>query len=318
MHTRKVQRIGKETFFVSLPKSWAKAHGIEKGEEVIIDVKDDGSLIIKPTKMGEKRKEATTINFSEFFDHELLGKYLLGYDLIRIRSQKRFTYEEKERIERILKKLVGMEIVEETQNEVVVQSVLDVSSTHPARLLQRMCIISSSMYKDIVDGIIKKDDEIVKLAVSRDDEVDRIYFFSVRVLRTIIQDYWLMSEFSILPMEVMDYRLVSEKLELIGDISVDMGTRILEANEETFNEISKSLGKLPELVHNVSELQNEALDIFLNKRAEKIEEKLREYESALGKLNEIAEGKEKEKVGFIAFDISQILATIKDIIDLSF
>jgi len=318
MHTRKVQRIGKETFFVSLPKSWAKAHGIEKGEEVIIDVKDDGSLIIKPTKMGEKRKEATTINFSEFFDHELLGKYLLGYDLIRIRSQKRFTYEEKERIERILKKLVGMEIVEETQNEVVVQSVLDVSSTHPARLLQRMCIISSSMYKDIVDGIIKKDDEIVKLAVSRDDEVDRIYFFSVRVLRTIIQDYWLMSEFSILPMEVMDYRLVSEKLELIGDISVDMGTRILEANEETFNEISKSLGKLPELVHNVSELQNEALDIFLNKRAEKIEEKLREYESALGKLNEIAESKEKEKIGFIAFDISQILATIKDIIDLSF
>jgi phosphate uptake regulator len=55
MHTRKVQRIGKETFFVSLPKSWAKAHGIEKGEEVIIDVKDDGSLIIKPTKMGEKK-----------------------------------------------------------------------------------------------------------------------------------------------------------------------------------------------------------------------------------------------------------------------
>jgi phosphate uptake regulator len=318
MHTRKVQRIGKETFFVSLPKSWAKTHGIEKGEEVIIDVRDDGSLIIKPTKLSEKRKEATVVNFSEFFDHELLGKYLLGYDQIRIRSQKRFAYEEKERIERVLKKLVGMEIVEETQNEVVVQSVLDVSSTHPARLLQRMCIISSSMYKDIVDGIIKKDSEIIKLAVSRDDEVDRIYFFSVRVLRTIIQDYWLMSEFSILPMEVMDYRLVSEKLELIGDISVDMGMRTLEAGEETLNEISKSLGKLPELVHNVSELQNEALDLFLNKRAEKIEEKLREYESAPGKLNEIVESEEKGKISFIAFDMSQILATIKDVIDLSF
>ncbi|MEM3368948.1 MAG: phosphate uptake regulator PhoU [Thermoproteota archaeon] len=301
---------------MSLPKSWAKTHGIEKGEEVIIDVKEDGSLIIKPIKISEKKKELAIVNFTDFFEHELLGKYLLGYDVIKIVNQKRFSYDEKERIERVLKKLVGMEIVEETQNEVVVQSVLDVSSTHPAKLLQRMCIISSSMYKDIIDGILKKDNEIVKLAVSRDEEVDRIYFFLVRVLRTIIQDYWLMSEFSILPMEVMDYRLVSEKLELIGDISVDMGIRTLEAEEELINEFYKSLGKLPEIARNVSELQNEALNLFLNRRTEKVEEKLIEYESALRKLKEISES--EEKISFIVFDMLQILATVKDIIDLSF
>lgn len=318
METRKIQRIGKETFFVSLPKSWAKRFGIEKGEEVIIDVREDGSLVVRPSKMGEKQREAATISFSEFFDHELLGKYLLGYDLIRIRSQKRFAYEEKEKIERLLKRLVGLEIVEETQSEVVVQSVLDASSTHPAKLLQRMCIISSSMYRDVVDGIVKKDKEVIKLAISRDDEVDRIYFFSVRVLRTIIQDYWLMSKFSILPMEVMDYRLVSEKLELIGDISADMGSRALEASEEAISEAEESLSRLSDLAYKVSELQNESLNLFLNKRVEKIGEKLGEYEKTVEKLNEITEGKKKEKINFVTLNMFQILAAIKDVIDLSF
>jgi phosphate uptake regulator len=43
--SRKVQLI-KGTFFVSLPKTWIKNIGLEKGDRVSVDLRDDGVLEI--------------------------------------------------------------------------------------------------------------------------------------------------------------------------------------------------------------------------------------------------------------------------------
>jgi len=318
MYTRKVQRIGKETFFVSLPRKWALRFGIEKGDEVSIETGEDGSLVIRPSKLSKKRVEETVVNFSDFFERELLGKYLLGYNIIKIIKSKRFSYEEREEVEKAVKKLVGLEIVEETQNEIVVHSVLDASSTHPSKILQRMCVISSSMYKDVIEGIAKNDKDLIKLAVSRDDEVDRVYFYLVRVLRTVIRDYWLMSNFSIFPIEVMDYRIVASKLEQIGDFSVDMGMKAI--NLSLNESMMKKASQLNEVVNEINNLQNESLNLFLSKRGnvQEIKKKILEYESISNELNSFFNSKVNSSEEFFLHGLYQILATVRDIIDLSF
>lgn len=46
MDTRKVQRTGKSTFIVSLPKAWATKNGISAGSIVYISQGDNGALTL--------------------------------------------------------------------------------------------------------------------------------------------------------------------------------------------------------------------------------------------------------------------------------
>ena len=53
MDTRKVQRTGKSTFIVSLPKNWAIKNGISAGSIIYIHQGDNGALTLS-TDRSEK------------------------------------------------------------------------------------------------------------------------------------------------------------------------------------------------------------------------------------------------------------------------
>ena len=68
----------------------------------------------------------------------------------------------------------------------------------------------------LVDG----DVHLAKNVVARDDEVNRLYFLLVRILRTVIQNPGLSEKLGIFPIDCLDYRLVASLVESIGDQSV--------------------------------------------------------------------------------------------------
>ena len=83
---RKVIQIAGSTQLVSLPRQWAKAHNIMRGQE--IEVQEDGNRIIISSENAPTKK-SITIDLSGLFprlaDRFLARAYQLGYDEIHAR-----------------------------------------------------------------------------------------------------------------------------------------------------------------------------------------------------------------------------------------
>ena len=111
---RKVQQTPTGTFFVCLPRAWANQNGLKKGTLVNLDVTSDGKLIVDSEYTVEQAPRVASLTISPFLSREIIGRYLLGYDVIRIEAKDRITYDVRNVVKSTVTSLIGLEIVEET------------------------------------------------------------------------------------------------------------------------------------------------------------------------------------------------------------
>jgi phosphate uptake regulator len=249
MDVRKVGRTVGGTYSVSLPKKWAGRLGLKKGSLVGMSEAADGRLMIDPNYRAEHAPQVAVIHSSALLDREIMGKYLLGYDIIRIEAKDQMTAENLERIKQSSGRLSGLEIVEEDYSKIVLQCLLEPSAVAPDKILQREHSIASSMHRDAVTAIIEGDQRLAKNVVARDIDVNRLYFLLVRVLRTVIQNPSLSERLGILPIDCLDYRLTASLVEAIGDKSAQLA----ELTAEMHNvKITKGLAQLLLRLHKVA------------------------------------------------------------------
>lgn len=227
---RKVQRTPSGTFFVSLPKAWSQQYGLERGTVVAISATDDGKLLIDPKYDVGLSPRAITLKPSTYLGREIMGKYLLGFDIIRVESKDRLSPEVRDIIKKSVSGLVGLEIVEEDYAGIVLQCLLEPSGFPPEKILRRGYTIAASMHRDVVNALVDEDLRLAKNVVDRDDEVNRLYFLSVRILRTIIQNPGLSEKLGVRQIECLDYRLAASLVEAIGDECVHAAQKIRELN----------------------------------------------------------------------------------------
>ena len=113
--TRKVQRVGKSSLAVSLPRDWVKQTGLKQGDLVTLAEDSDGALRLEPG-YTERTTMKCNINADLCKENELLsrlitGSYVLGYDTIVVSSKIELSSEHLEEIRRVVKRLRGLEIV---------------------------------------------------------------------------------------------------------------------------------------------------------------------------------------------------------------
>src|SRR3990172_12438690 len=87
---RKVQRTPTGTFFVCLPRSWAEKHGLKKGTLVSLEEASDGNLLVDAKYDAEQQPRVATLSAGPYLSREIIGRYLLGFDIIRIEARERF------------------------------------------------------------------------------------------------------------------------------------------------------------------------------------------------------------------------------------
>jgi phosphate uptake regulator len=98
-------------------------------------------------------------------------------------------------------------------------------------------------------ALLEGDVELAKNVVARDNEVNRLYFLLVRVLRTVIQNPRLSEKLGILPIDCLDYRLAANLVESIGDHSASIGETVIKLAGA---KIADDLSELVLLLHNVA------------------------------------------------------------------
>jgi phosphate uptake regulator len=242
MDLRKIQRTSGGTFFVCLPKDWAERNGLDRGAVVSVTETADGTLVINPKYNVERAPQTAVVTPSSLLDRVIIEKYLLGFDIIKVQAKDRISPLDRERVKHASTRLVGLEIVEENHSKIVMQCLLEPSTFPPQKILRREYSIVSGVHRDAVTALLEGDVELAKNVVARDNEVNRLYFLLVRVLRTVIQNPGLSEKLGILPIDCLDYRLAASLVESIGDHSASIGETVIKLGG------AKIAGNLSELI----------------------------------------------------------------------
>jgi phosphate uptake regulator len=260
---RKVQRTPTGTFFVCLPRSWAEKQGLRKGTLVAFDETSEGKLLIDSKYNAEPLPRVANLNAGPYLRREIIGRYLLGFDIIRIEAKERIDFDVRNVVKTTVGSLIGLEIVEESYSQIVLQCLLEPSGFPPEKILRRNYAIVAGMNRDAANSFINGDLQLAKSVIARDDESNRLYFLLVRILRTIIQAPSLSEKLGITPIECFDYRLAASLIEAIGDACVQVAAKAIELNGiKPSEELQKLLAGLQAICFDAHE---QALKSFVNK-----------------------------------------------------
>jgi phosphate uptake regulator len=227
---RKVQRTPGGTFFVCLPKPWAERCGLKRGSVVAVNETSNGRLLIDPKYGTEVSSRTVVLKPERYLSREIVGKYLLGFDIIRVEAKNRISFEVRDAVKKTVSRLIGLEIVEEDYARIVLQCLLEPSGFPPEKILRRGYAITAGMHNDVVNALVDGDLHLAMSVVARDEEVNKLYFLLVRILRTIIQNPRLSEKLGVRPIECLDYRLTASLVEAIGDECVRAALKASELN----------------------------------------------------------------------------------------
>jgi len=255
---RRLQRIG-SSILVSLPKEWVDANNLDKSSQVEIETGQD-SISISANKETRPAKELVIsypLPKEENIVANITGAYLLGYDIIVINSKSIIPGKDREEIRNSMRRLVGMEIIEEDASHINMQFLLDASTLNPAKILKRMSSIALGMYDDVLNGLISNDKSNLQTLSKRDVEVNRQYFLLVRLIRSTLVDKRLSSAFNLENIDVLDYRVAANVLENAGDSIVELSEFIL--NFSLSVEYSK---KIYDVVKDFNKVAEKSINAF--------------------------------------------------------
>ena len=224
---RRLQKIG-SSILVSLPSEWVEANKLEKSDEVELET-GTNSVSITPTGGSKPPKEVIIdypVSKEENISADVTGAYLLGYDIIKIKGKSPISIEDRERIRGLMRRLVGMEIVDEDASNVNVQFLLDATTLSPDKILKRMGSIALGLFRDTINSLTSEDKTVLQTITSRDDEIDRQYFLLVRLIRSALVDKKLATALNLGNIDILDYRIAANLLETAGDTIVELANSI--------------------------------------------------------------------------------------------
>jgi len=265
-YARRLQKIG-SSILISLPSQWIKSNNLKKGYILQVDINRDNSISIFPSEDTAEEAKEVTIPYSpasmDSLVNQVYGAYLLGYDTIRIKASSQISFEDTDRIKKAMRKLVGLEIVDEDGFHISAQFLLDANTLDAEKILRRMSAIVAGMYRDLLEAIKSKENSIRRVISGRDDEVDRQYFLLVRLIRSAMMDQKLAGKLNLSNIDILDYRIAANLLESAGDYIVDLAATI-----QDFSRI-RIVDEIAEAGALVEKMQEKSVAAFVNKnRAE--------------------------------------------------
>ena len=315
--TRRLQKIG-SSILVSLPKEWIDANNLDKSNQVEIETnKNNLSIRTQLSKRPSKDIEITyPLPKGESIVPTITGAYLLGFDMIKIVSKSPISITDRESIRGSTRRLVGMEIIDEDATNISVQFLLDETSINPQNILKRMSSIALGMFSDVVLSLERGDKTNLETIVNRDAEINRQYFLLVRLIRSTIMDARLANIFNLENIDILDYRIAANTLEIAGDTVVELSQSLIKSN------LSKvELKKLHDFAKDMEEIQIKSIDSFISNNRTLAIDAISLQRNNATKISKIRSSLEsKKQISLAFFDLiymfEKVLQSWSDIADL--
>ena len=315
--TRRLQKIG-SSILVSLPKEWVDANNLEKSNQVEIET-NQNNLSIR-TQLSKRPSKEIEISYplpkGESIVPTITGAYLLGFDIIKIIGKLPISISDRESVRGSMRRLVGMEIIDEDATKIAVQFLLDETSVNPQNILKRMSSIALGMFSEVVLSLESGDKTNLETIANRDAEINRQYFLLVRLIRSTIMDTRLAGIFNLENIDILDYRIAANTLEIAGDTVVELSQSLIKSN------LSKvEIKKLHDFAKDMGEIQIKSIDSFIsNNRTLAINAITlqRNNSTKISKIRSSLESKKQISLAFfdLIYMFEKILQSWSDITDL--
>ena len=303
---------------VTLPKEWVDANNLVKSSEIEIETSQN-SLSITANKDTRPSREVVIsypLPKEENIVADITGAYLLGYDIIKIKGKTSIPIEDREKIRESMRRLVGVEIVEEESSSITIQFLLDATSLSPEKILKRMSTIAIGMFNETLEGLVSQDKTNLQTMSNRDIEINRQYFLLVRLIRSTMVDRRLASVFNLENIDILDYRIAANLLEMAGDTIVELANLI---SKTTVSKIE--LKKIYNIVKDTENIYKKSIDAFIaNDRLLAIDS-IKLYRNLLSQISKLRSSLEQKKqipIDFldIVYMFDRIAKSWADIADL--
>ncbi|MBP2132731.1 phosphate uptake regulator [Methanomicrobium sp. W14] len=258
MDIRKVQMSGGSSYIVSLPKNWVKKSKIEKNDPVGLIIQDDGTLLITPNTSGDQIQkiwecEVSASTDRTFFLRCMIGAYISGYTSMKIWAHGRLPSFAMEVIREFTNMAIGQEVVEETENTVVIKDLLNPSEMPLSNTISRMSVIVIKMHQDALLALKENDIVLSENVISRDNDVDRLHWLIGRQANLILNDVNLSRKMGISADDAVHFFLTSRIIERVGDHASKIAKNVKRLSDK----------KIPtEIVANIEDVSSNSLKIF--------------------------------------------------------
>ncbi len=265
METRKLQKVGYSTLSVSLPSEWVKENGLKRGDTLFLTPEGDGSLKLFPSELVKEKEEveeyicnADLCIDPKMMERIVVGNYILGREVFSVISSERMSSEHIEEIRGIVRKLIGLGIVEETPDHITLQCSVDPRKFHLDMLLRRLSIISLTIVKEALQALVDLDESLANDAINREDEADMMCMLAMRLLisaqrrREVAEEIGLQD-----PLHILYYGLMLRYLEQVADYAEEIARRVVPL-------LKKYKDRLPRwVIEKLSNLNDLAHDLVL-------------------------------------------------------
>lgn len=220
MELRKIQVTGGSTHIVSLPKKWVDRNRLGRSDTLAIHEEPDGSLLLVPHGGSRPAHRTLEIRIPDGSGPDdavrrLVGAYVAGADEIVVRG--RLDPGVRRTLRALTRDLVGVELVEETADRMVLQDLVGVSDVDLRKTVTRMQGIARLMFDDAVRALSTRDIELANDVHGRDDELDRLEWMVSKQMHALLEQPRIAARLDVRPAEALNFFLATRSLERIGD-----------------------------------------------------------------------------------------------------
>jgi phosphate uptake regulator len=225
MEIRKVQITGGSSYVITLPKDWAESLKIKKNDPLGLVVQPDGTLLVtkditEVQVQRAKKFDVTTIHEPAYLFRLLIGSYIAGYTTIEISSKNRLPASVRMVVRDFTQMTIGPEVVEETDNSVVLKDLLNPLEMPFNNTIKRMYVIVKNMYLDAMNVLETRNTKLADDVAARDNDVDRLHWLVARQSNIILKNANLSRKMAVSTSMVINTYVISRIIERIGDHAV--------------------------------------------------------------------------------------------------
>jgi len=226
MDIRKVQMTGGSSFIVTLPKEWAESIGLKKNDSLRLSPQQDGSIIITTADAEISSTHVTKVMDVEgltdpdLIFRMLVGAYMSGFSMIEVSSSARLSNTVLDVVGKMTQMAIGLEIVEEYDNKMVLKDLVDPTEMRMGKSLERMKVLVRNMLADVSTALKNDKISLIGDIMARDSDVDRLGWLITRQTNMFQRDVALLKKVSMDHSEITSNYMISRIIERIGDHTV--------------------------------------------------------------------------------------------------
>jgi len=217
---RRIIKFGKSSHIISLPKDWIDKNGLKKGEIVYVEEENNFLKIIPKERKNEVIEEKKTIDIEnkslDEVNRRLISAYLNNYSEITLKGKNDIVRKNVS----ILMDKIGIEIVEQTQNEIIIKDFLSIEGIAIDKIVRRMDNMIRSLFEDVRNGLQEKvfREEIYKEMFKVDKNINKIYFLIWKLVRKGQKmPHVFIEKLNLQPEELSNIQWLVINLEAIAD-----------------------------------------------------------------------------------------------------